>query len=459
MESSRALLITVVLLMSVSLFNLAFAQATQDSFTVNLRRFSLQVTYPAEVMPGDTFSVSVQLTPKSGSICLLSLTATVYYADAAGLHLVAVQSLVGNSSSGYGFYGAGSFNKTFTSSVPPNAPRTSLVAVFSETVQFNYYALYYGYIPYYGHGWLAQACLGPPHYSYGARTDDAIAPLSYIEATTPEYVSLQSSYQALQRELNQTQVKQGQLQSTVIQENATINQLNQQLASANRMTQSYQLLALGFGILAVVLAVFGIYQWRAKEKTRKAAETSISTLRRDLEEKLLQSSAKVDELQTKLSNSAPRAELEATRSELQSKITDLEGKLASSVPRTEADGLRVRVAQLQEELSRSVSKTEADAVVKKANELEAALNEASGRLSSAETRIRDLESKLAESISKPDAEARIAELQARLSESKSDVDALKVKLAELESRTAEAERDLEAAKSRVRDLETSSEKP
>jgi chromosome segregation ATPase len=404
-------------------------------------------------MPGDTVSVSVQATPKSSSVYLQNLTATVYYADTAGLHLIATQTLASNPANGYGFYSTGSFNKTFTVSVPQNASRTSLFAVFSETVRLNYYALYYGYAPYYCYG-----CL-PPYYSYRGRTDDAIAPLSYIEATTPEYVSLQSQYQTLQRQLNQTQLKQSQLQDMVVQENATINQLNQQLASVSRTTETYQLLALGFGILAVILAVFSIYEWKTKEKTRKAAETSISTSRRDLEEKLLQSSAKVDELQVKLSNSVPRAELETTRSELQSRITDLEGKLASSVPRTEADELRARVAQLQEELSGSVSKTEADALGKKANDLEAALTETSGRLSSAETRIRELESKLAESISKADAEARIAELQARLSESKNGLDALKEKLAGLESRTAEAERDLEAAKNRIKDLEASAVKP
>jgi hypothetical protein len=258
--------------MSVSSFNLAFAQASQVSFIVNLNWFSLQVTYPSEVMPGNTVSVSVQATPKSSSIYLQSLTATVYYADAAGLHLVAIQTLASNPANGYGFYGTGSFNETFTVSVPQNASRTSLVAIFSETVQLNYYPMFYGFEPFYGRspfqfGWSL-------YYSYGARTDDAIAPLSYIEATTPEYVSLQSEYQTLQRQLNQTQLKQSQLQDMVVQENATINQLNQQLASVSRTTETYQLLALGLGVLAVILAVFSIYEWKTKQKTRKTGETS-----------------------------------------------------------------------------------------------------------------------------------------------------------------------------------------
>jgi hypothetical protein len=56
----------------------------------------------------------------------------------------------------------------------------------------------------------------------------------------------------------------------------------------------------------------------------------------DIEEKLSQSSAKIDELQGKLSNSVPRSELETIRNELQSKVAGLEGKLAVSVPRSES---------------------------------------------------------------------------------------------------------------------------
>jgi hypothetical protein len=269
----------MALLMSVSSFNLAFAQPTQASFTVSLNWFSLQVAYPAEVMPGDTVSVSVQAIPKSSSVYLQNLTATVYYADATGLHLIATETLANSSMNGYGFYGTGSFNTTFTVSVPQSAPRTSLFAVFSETVKLSYYALYYSYAPYYGYGWYPNLRYGfYPHYSFETRTDDAVAPLSYIEATTPEYVSLQSAYQTLQRQLNETQSKESQLQSTIVEENATINQLNQQLASVKAsvygMTETYQLLVLGLGILSLVFAAISIYEWRAKEKTRKTPETS-----------------------------------------------------------------------------------------------------------------------------------------------------------------------------------------
>ena len=270
-------LITATLLMLVFPVNLAFAQSSQSSFTASLNWFSLQVTYPSEVMPGDNVSVSVQATPKSSSIYLQSLTGAVYYADAAGLHLVETQTLVSNPTNGYGIYATGNFSKSFTVSVPEDAPRTSLVAVFSETVQFNYYALYYGYGPYYGYGWYPNIEIGIyPSYPLQTGTDDAIAPLSYIRATTPEYVSLQSTYQMLQLRLNQTQTRNQQLQATIARQNATISQLNQQLTSANTTAQTYEAVAAVFVVIALALAAFSIYQMRNKAKTKGASETGES---------------------------------------------------------------------------------------------------------------------------------------------------------------------------------------
>jgi preprotein translocase subunit SecG len=272
------LLVTAALLLSVSLFGPAFAQPTQVSYTVNLNWFSLQVTYPAEVVPGGTVSVSVQGTPKSSRIYLQSLTGTVYFADSVGLHLIATQMLVSNPVNGYGFYGSGSFSNGFTVSVPQNASRTSLVAVFSETVQLNYYALYYGYVPYYGYGWYPNLQYGwYPSYSLETRTDDAIAPLSYIKATTPEYVSLQSTYQTLQQQLNQTQTRNQQLQTTITQQSAMISQLNQQLTSANTTTQTYQIVAAIFVVIAVALAALSIYQLRNKRKLGTQPSDSAAT--------------------------------------------------------------------------------------------------------------------------------------------------------------------------------------
>lgn len=272
---SRIALIPTVLILSVFLFGQSvFAQLTPTSYTTSLNSITLQVTYPSEVLPGDTVTVNVQVVPRS-SVSVQVLTATIYYADAAGLHQVSTQNLVSSSGYGYGYSmytSAATFSKSFTIVVPQNAPRTSLVAVFSETVQSIYYSYYSSYYPqFYQMGmkhYHIYYYASYPSYSYNTSTDQAIVPLSYIKASTPEYLAVESGFQTLQQQVNETLSQNQQLKATVSQQDATINQLNQQLVSANSATQTYQTLALGLAIVAISLAVFSIYQWRNKEKVR-----------------------------------------------------------------------------------------------------------------------------------------------------------------------------------------------
>ena len=292
MKYAKSLLTTAVLLLSFSLFGAAFGQPTQATYTVRLNEFSLLVTYPAEVMPGDNVTVSIQGTPTGNAVFLQSLTVTIYYADASGLHQLLSANLVNspnafnnynnyyNNYEIYGYY-TGSFSKNVTLNVPETAPRTSLVALFSEIVQPNYnsyggyantYPYYhnnpYGYqgIPYYPYSpYYVSPAYYPYSYSpYSYNSDQAVAPLSYIRANTPESMSLQSENQMLQQQLNQVQSQNQQLQTKLSDQNATINQQTQQLASINGTVQTYQTLALALGILSVILLVFSINQRRSK---------------------------------------------------------------------------------------------------------------------------------------------------------------------------------------------------
>jgi len=300
MKSERVLLTAAMLLILFSLFNSAFCQTTQTSYTVKLNSFSLQVTYPSEVVPGDSVTVNVQGSPTGNAVYLQSLTATIYYADASGLHQLATENLVVSSSpNSYSYvpYGySGSFSKNFTVNVPENAPRTSLVAIFSETIRPNYYnygGLAFNYPSYFSNPYSYQAYPYYPYYpsyasyvppayypysysSYSYSSDQSIAPLSYVKADTPESVTLQSENQILQQQLNQTQSQNQQLQAKVSQQNATINQLSQQLAGINGTVQTYQTLALALGVLAVILLVFTINQRRSKQNPQQTVETKIS---------------------------------------------------------------------------------------------------------------------------------------------------------------------------------------
>lgn len=292
MKPTTALILSTVLLTTIAIFNPVFAQSNQATYTANLTYATIQVTYPSEVLPGDSVIVNVQVNPKS-NVYLQTLTVTIYYIDEAGLHQLATQTLANNSnmnSYGYGYsYTTSSFSKSLQITVPQNAPRTSLVAMFSETAQSSYYNDYFGFPYYYYYGYpydnSSYSCsyyyceysyVYTPYYlayypSYSSTsTDNAIAPLSYIKASTPEYAALQSQYQLLQQQLHQSQAQNQQLQTTISQQSTTINQLNEQLASSQRNTQTYQALALGLGILAVAFAVFSAFRGRSRPQASKS---------------------------------------------------------------------------------------------------------------------------------------------------------------------------------------------
>ena len=226
-------------------------------------------------MPGDNVTVTVQGNRVGNGAYLQSLTATIYYADASGLHQLATENLTSNltSPNGYSYSRpyTTSFSKSFMVNVPQNASRTSLVALFSETAQSYYYGYggyAYGYGINYGAPWEypSYSYSSPLSYPHTSTTDQAIAPLSYIKANTPEIVTLQSENQKLQQQLNQSQAQNRQLQTAISQQNATIDQLNQR----------YTILALALGILAAALAIFNIYQWRRKERTQQTFEAKAS---------------------------------------------------------------------------------------------------------------------------------------------------------------------------------------
>jgi len=284
MKSVTLLAIAAALIL-LTTFNFALGQSNQTSYTVRLNSFTLQVTYPAEVMPGDTITIYVQGSPTGSAVYLQSLTVTIYYADATGLRQVSTQNLFTsyspNSYNNYVTYGySGSFSKNFTVTVPENAPRTALVALFSETVQPNYYSYGgYGYnypsyasYPYYPSYSVYVSPAYYPYSSYSYSSDQGIASLSYINANTPETVTLQSQNQLLQQQLSQLQAQNQELQSKVTDQSATINQLTQQLASMNGTVQAYQMIGLTLGVVIVLLLAFS-FNRRKLSRTKPQVET------------------------------------------------------------------------------------------------------------------------------------------------------------------------------------------
>jgi len=250
------------------------------------------VTYPSEVMPGDNVTVNVQGNSNGYGVYLQSLTATIYYADASGLYPLATENLIAsttpNAYNNYVSYGySGSFNKNFTVNIPENSPRTTLIAIFYETVlpkyqgwtsltyrgypSYPYYPFYSPYSQPYPYYYPSYTSNVPPLYypnsSNSYPSDQAIASLSYINAQTPESVTLQSQNQILQQQLNQTQGQNQQLQSKVSQQNTAINQLSQQLTGISGTVQTYQMMVVTLSVLVVILLVVTINRQRSKKET------------------------------------------------------------------------------------------------------------------------------------------------------------------------------------------------
>ena len=291
MKTTYIIALLTILTISLALGHVVLAQSAQSNYTVNLTYLTVQLTYPSQVNPGDAVTVNIQAIPKS-SDSSASLTAQIYYTTGADLHQLISATLINNYVSS-----GSSFSKQVQFTIPQDAPRTSLVTMLTEKVQVAYashyyYPAYYNYSSpycYYDPNWgydcqytytyynnYGYDNMNYPSYSYETMSDSGVAPLSYIKATTPEYTTLQTQYQALQsqtqglqsqnqalqQQLAQSQAQDKQLnqdlqnsQNTNAQKDATIASLTQQLSASQRTNTTWEDIAAGVGVLAIVFAV------------------------------------------------------------------------------------------------------------------------------------------------------------------------------------------------------------
>jgi len=240
---------------------------------------TVQLSYPSEVLPGQSLTVNLQ-SKATDNFKLVSLTVNVYYATAKSLRLIVSETISKDVTLRKG----DQISRDFQFAVPSDAPRTSLVALISEKVRLTYYDYSYSYFyPYYYPYWnYSYPYYYPffvfPAYStyYVSVVDEEIAPLSYIKATTPEFVSLQSEYELLQQRLTQTQAENEQLKqdlqaarNTINDRESTIANLTEQLSSAQGLIQ---LLEIGVVALVIVVAVLSFMV--AKGIPKRAAKAT-----------------------------------------------------------------------------------------------------------------------------------------------------------------------------------------
>jgi hypothetical protein len=302
---TAAVLVLLIALSSISALTLsqpAAAQPTQVTNNISLTHLNVQLTYPSEINPGQAFTVNVQADAKN-TFTLQSLTLQIYYGDGTKLQSITTATVASNMNMNNG----NKINKDIQATVPAEALRTSLIAYVSESVKtastayssnyyysyypydyynpnytnscYDYYSCYYSSYPYYSSYYYPYYSY--PSYStyYTSSTDSGLGSLSYINATTPEYISLQSQYQALQQQLSQSQSQNQQLQQNlqnaqnqVSQKDATISDLNNQLASTHNNILTFEIASGVLGAIAIILAIGLVLKGRGN--TPKKTEQS-----------------------------------------------------------------------------------------------------------------------------------------------------------------------------------------
>jgi hypothetical protein len=233
---------------------LVYAQSSQVVGRVSLTHLNVQLTYPSEILPGQSVTVGVQAQAKS-SFQLASLTMQVYYVDPQlGLRQVASATVA----QGLSMANGGQINKAVQVTIPTDAPRTSLIARVAENVTLTVFIVY-------NNGPSTQAA---PYYS--ATSDDAIAPLTYIMSPTPEYVALQSQYQTLESQyqqvrqgLNQSLAQNVKLQQAAQSEQTAQSQMAGLIAHLQGMVTLLESTSAILGVAFVALAF--VYLRRVRE--------------------------------------------------------------------------------------------------------------------------------------------------------------------------------------------------
>jgi len=262
-------IVLLVILASIFATQSVFAQSNQVTSTVSLSHLNVQLTYPSQVLPGQSATINLTAQAKD-SFQLTSLTVQVYLTDQNNLRQLLSTTVAQNTMMPSG----NQINKQIQVTVPSDAPRTSLVALVTESVSMTSYSYPYANYPYsngywggydmtsygnsngnwYGYGSYPYYYYSYPSYNSQSSSDNAIAPLSYVQATTPEYVTLQSQYQQLQAQNQQLQQQLQASQNSTAQKESTISNLNNQLSSAQGTTTLVEIVAVILAIAAVAVA-------------------------------------------------------------------------------------------------------------------------------------------------------------------------------------------------------------
>jgi hypothetical protein len=286
-------IVLLVILTAIFAGQSVFAQSVQVTSNVSLTHLNVLLTYPSIVLPGQLVTVNLTANAKD-SFQLTSLSMQVYLADQNNLRQLTSTTLAQNVMMSSG----DQLNKQVQAKVPSNATRTSLVALVTESgYGMNSYSNGYRY-PYYGYPYYSNyynnyynGYYNYPYnnynnyynypsyssynypYSYQSISDNALASLSYVQATTSEYVTLQSQYQQLQAQNQQLQQQLQASQNSTAQKDNTISNLSNQLSSAQGTTTLVEAVAVILAIAAFALAALHFKPTTTRTTTTRTTDT------------------------------------------------------------------------------------------------------------------------------------------------------------------------------------------
>jgi hypothetical protein len=249
-------------------------ESVTKSFT--LRSFDVTFTFPKTVKPGDPVTVSVNAVAKS-SVRLVDVSIQVLaFTEGGDLQSIGSASLVSNQ-----YVSSGErLTKDLTVTVPANAPRSELTAVFSQTTasSYSYYSYYYPSYYYYGH--YSYYWYYPYYYSYyypqtpsEQYVESKVLPCSYVLATTPEEAKLKADYDSLNTQYND-------LSARYQQATEQNRQLSEKYAQATQDASNSKIMAytfLGATVILAVLAAFLALHRHQKPAAQTGSSSGAST--------------------------------------------------------------------------------------------------------------------------------------------------------------------------------------
>jgi hypothetical protein len=253
-----ALAAVIVILLSSTI---ASGDPESISKSLTLKHFDVAYTFPKTARPGDSIAISASATAKS-SIRVVDLSIQVLvYVESGDLQSIGSASLAKDQ-----YVSTGDrFSKDLLVTIPANAPRGELAAIFSETTSpsYSYYSYYYpSYHYYYGYAYWYY----PYYYTYyypqttaEPYVESKVLPCSYVLATTPEYVALKSDYDKLSSQYTDISAKYSEISAKYQQATDQNRQLTEQLSLAtqdlNNTRMLVYFLAITTGVLAIISAV------------------------------------------------------------------------------------------------------------------------------------------------------------------------------------------------------------